>query len=155
MRRGFRAANALAAALALTLSGCALLGLGGAKPAAMDVQITAAGRVNPDETGQPLPTVFRLYLLGSAAKAEAAAYEDLYRGAEALGEDVLAADELVLSPGETARKRIAADKPARALLVVGIFRRPSGTSWRAIVPIAKGRPRAVSLRAEDYRVERQ
>jgi type VI secretion system VasD/TssJ family lipoprotein len=160
MRRAIRAA--LACALALGLPGCSLLGRGGGAPGAggdppttMDVTVSAADRLNPDDGGQPLPTVVRLYLLGSAAKADLVSYEELYRGAEALGADVLAADELVLSPGETAKKRLAADKPARALLAVGVFRRPTGTSWRAIVPVEKGKPREVSLRVEDYRVERR
>jgi type VI secretion system protein VasD len=146
---------ALLVALGLS-TGCAWFGGGGDKPTAVDVTITAAQRLNPDEKGESLPTMFRIYLLGSAAKADSAPYEDLYRGEkESLGEDVLATDELVLSPGDTVTKRIAADKPARALLVLGVFRRPTGTSWREIVPIERGRPRAVGFHAEDYRVERR
>lgn len=147
------------AALALTLAvptGCAWFGGGEEKPSPIDVTIAAERRLNPDERGEALPTMFRVVLLGSAAKAEAASYEDLYRGAkESLGEDVLAVDELVLSPGETATKRLIGEKPARALLVYGVYRRPAGTSWREIVPIERGRPRAVTFRAEDYRVERR
>ncbi len=158
MRRRTRAAPALACALALCASGCSLLGGGkGApeKPTPVDVTVAAAPRINVDESGESLPTVVRLYLLASAAKADAASYEELYRGAEALGPDVLASDELVLSPGDTATKRLAGEKPARALLAVGIFRRPTGTSWRALVPIEKGQPREVALRVEDYRIERR
>ncbi len=155
MRRGTWVKAALLVALVLP-AGCAWFGGGGDKPTAVDVTITAAQRLNPDERGEALPTMFRMYLLGSAAKADSAPYEDLYRGEkETLGEDVLAMDELVLSPGETVTKRIAADKPARALLVLGVFRRPTGTSWREIVPIERGRPRAVGFHAEDYRVERR
>ncbi len=155
MRRRIWGTAALAAALA-AVGGCAWFGGGQDKPSPVDVTIAAERRLNPDERGEPLPTLFRIYLLGSAAKAEAAPYEDLYRGVkEALGEDVLAGDELVLSPGETATKRVIGEKPARALLVFGVFRRPSGTSWREIVPIERGRPRAVTFRAEDYRVERR
>jgi type VI secretion system protein VasD len=158
MRRATRGTPALAWALALGLAGCSMLGGGkggGEKPTTMDVTIAAAPRINLDEAGEPLPTVVRLYLLASAAKADAASYEELYRGAEALGADVLASDEAVLSPGESARKRLVAERPARALLVVGVFRRPAGTSWRAIVPIEKGSPREVSLRVEEYRIERR
>jgi len=155
MRRRIWTAAALGVALAVP-TGCAWFGGGGEKPTAIEVTITAAQRLNPDERGESLPTMFRIYLLGSAAKADSAPYEELYRGEkEPLGEDVLAGDELVLSPGETVSKRIASDKPARALLVLGVFRRPSGTSWREIVPIERGRPRAVGFRAEDYRVERR
>lgn len=155
MRRGTPAVTALAFAIVTGTSGCAF-GPRADRPTAVDVTLHAAQRLNPDEAGQPLPTMFRIQLLASASKAESASYETLYRGEkETLGEDLLAQDELVLSPGETVKKKIVADKPARALLVVGIFRKPTGTSWRAVVPIERGRPREVWLHAEDYRVERQ
>ncbi len=155
MRRGNWGTTVLAL-VAATSAGCAWFGGGDDKPSPIDVTITAAQRLNPDERGEALPTMFRIALLGSAAKAEGASYEDLYRGAkEALGEDVVALDEVVLSPGDTVTKRIMGEKPARALLVYGVFRRPSGNSWREIVPIERGRPRAVTIRAEDYRVERR
>ena len=155
MRRSSWVTAAFALGLAITASGCAFF-RGADKPTAIDVNLTAAARLNPDETGQSLPTMFRIQLLGAASKAESASYETLYRGdKEALGEDLLAIEEVVLSPGETATKKIVSEKPAHALLVVGIFRKPTGTSWRAIVPIDGGRPRRVSLRAEDYRVDRR
>lgn len=155
MRRRIWGTAALVLALAVP-TGCAWFGGGEDKPSPIDVTINAEKRLNPDERGEALPTMFRVVLLGSAAKAESASYEDLYRGAkEALGEDVLAVDEVVLSPGESATKRVIGEKPARALLVYGVFRRPSGTSWREVVPVVRGKPRAVTFRAEDYRVERR
>lgn len=155
MRRVTRATAMAAALAAIAGSGCAF-SRGAEKGGAVDVTLTASPRLNPDETGQPLPTMFRLQLLGAASRAEAASYEELYRGdKETLGEDLLSLEEVVVSPGETVKKKIVSEKPARALLVVGIFRKPTGTSWRAIVPIARGRPRAVTLRAEDFRIERQ
>ncbi len=148
MRRGTWATVALV--FVMSSGGCAFFRGGGSS--AVDVTITAAPRLNPDESGQPLPTVFRIQLLGSASKAEAASYEDLYRGdKETLGEDVLAIEEVVLSPGETAKKRVVSEKPARALLVVGVFRKPAGTSWRVIMPMRS----RVAFRAEDYRIDRQ
>jgi type VI secretion system protein VasD len=151
-----RTPAALAAVLLLATGGCFLSRGGKERPASVDVTLSAAERLNPDASGESLPTLFRIHLLGSAAKAETAGYEELYGGAkEALGEDLLAVEEIVLSPGETVEKRIAAERPARALLVVGVFRRPSGTSWRSIVPIQRGRPERVTIRAEDYRVDRR
>ncbi len=150
MRRGTWAV----VALVMSAGGCAFF-RGADGPTAVDVTLTAAPRLNPDELGQPLPTVFRIQLLGSTSKAESASYEDLYRsGKDALGEDLLAIEEVVLSPGETVKKKIVSEKAARALLVVGIFRKPAGTSWRVIVPMERGRPRNVEFRAEDYRVDR-
>jgi type VI secretion system protein VasD len=145
----------LALVFAMSAGGCAFF-RGADKPTAVDVTLTAAPRLNQDESGEPLPTMFRIQLLGSASKAESASYEDLYRSdKETLGEDLLAIEEVVLSPGETAKKRIVSEKPARALLVVGVFRKPAGTSWRVIVPMNRGKPRRVAFRAEDYRVDRQ
>lgn len=155
MRRGIRGTAALALTLGST-AGCAWFGGGDDKPSPIEVTVAAGQRLNPDERGEPLPTMFRMVLLGSAAKAESASYEDMYRGAkEALAEDVLASDEVVLSPGESQTRKLIGEKPARALLVYGVFRRPAGTSWREIVPIDRGRPRAVTVFAEDYRVERR
>ncbi len=155
MRRRIRGTAALLLSLT-SLTSCSWFGGGEDKPSPIDVTIVAQPRLNPDERGEALPTMFRMALLGSAAKAEAASYEDLYRGVkEALGEDVIATDEVVLSPGDTVTRRLIGDKPARALVVLGVFRRPSGTSWREIVPIERGRPRTVTFRAEDYRVERR
>ncbi len=155
-RRIWGIARALSLLALAAPAGCAWFGGGDDKPSPIEVTVVTAPRLNPDERGEPLPTLFRMYLLGSAAKAEAASYDDLYRGGrEALGADVLAGDEVVLSPGERATKRLIGEKPARALLVVGVFRRPAGTSWREIVPIERGRPRTVTVRAEDYRLERR
>jgi type VI secretion system protein VasD len=133
-----------------------MFGGGKERPANVAVTLVAAPRLNPDPAGEPLPTVFRLALLGSAAKAEGAGWEALYSDPKAaLGEDLLALDEVTVSPGETVQKRLAADGPARALLVLGIFRQPSGTSWRVLVPIERGRPDRVQVHAEDYRVDRR
>ncbi len=155
-RRIWGIARALSLLALATSTGCAWFGGGDDKPSPIEVTVVAAQRLNPDERGEALPTMFRACLLGSAAKAQQASYEDLYRGVkETLGEDVVACDELVLSPGESATRKLMGEKPARALLVLGVFRRPAGTSWREIIPLERGRPRAVTLRAEDYRVERR
>jgi len=146
----------VAAALALlTLQGCGLFG-GESTPGPVDVTVTAATRLNPDDSGQSLPTVIRIYQLKAASKAEAAQFEDIYRrDKEILGEDLLQVDELVLSPGDTARKTMAGNKAAGAVMVVGVFRRPSGNAWRIITELQKGKAPPMAFRAEDYRIERR
>lgn len=145
----------IAAALGLlVLEGCSLFGGDGA-PAPLDVTVEAGARLNPDDSGQSLPTVVRIYLLKATSKASAAQYEDIYRrDKEALGEDLVQVDEVVLSPGDTVRRTIPGDKAARALMVVGVFRRPAGTGWRAIVDLPKGGGGPQRFRAEEYRIER-
>ncbi len=154
MPRRTLATAALAVCAAISMQGCSFIRGGGTK--AVEVTLTASERLNPDESGQALPTMFRLQLLTSASKAESASYEEVYRGdKETFGEELVATEEVVLSPGETIKKRVVSEKPARALLVVGIFRKPAGTSWRAIVPLGRGWTRSIAFRAEDYRVDQQ
>lgn len=154
-RQSSWALGAVAASL-LALHGCSLFGGGDTTPGPVDVTVTAAARLNPDDGGQSLPTVIRIYQLKAASKAEAAQFEDIYRrDKEVLGEDLLQVDELVLSPGETARKTVSGDKGARAVMVVGVFRRPSGNAWRIITELQKGKAPPMAFRAEDYRIERR
>jgi type VI secretion system protein VasD len=128
---------------------------GGGAPGPIDVEIVAAERLNPDEANQSLPTLVRLLQLKAAGKLEAADFGAVYRGdKEALAEDLLQVDELVVSPGETVSKRLTRDKEAAVLGVVGVFRRPSGGTWRRIVELPRGsRAAKVLVRLEDYRVE--
>jgi len=145
----------VALAALLALNGCSLFG-GESAPAPVAVTVTAGARLNPDDSGQSLPTVIRIYQLKAASKAEGAMFEDLYRrDKEVLGEDLLQVDEVVLSPGETARKTVAGDKGARAVMVLGVFRRPSGNGWRIITELQKGKAAPLEFRAEDYRIERR
>jgi len=154
--RQFPWVAAVGAASALfALNGCGLFG-GEKAPAPVDVTVTAGARLNPDDTGQSLPTVVRIYQLKSASRAESAQFEDLYRrDKEVLGDDLLQVDEVVLSPGETVRKTVAGDKGARAVMVVGVFRRPAGNGWRFIAELPPGKAAPIQLRAEDYRIERR
>jgi type VI secretion system protein VasD len=148
-----RASTRLVTALSLLLASCSLFG-GDSYPATVEVTVRASDRLNPDESGQSLPTVIRLYLLKSHAKLEAADFDDLYRRAkELLGEDLVAVEELVLSPGDTATRRLAPEKAARALAVVGIFRRPVGGNWRSVVELPKERSARLSFQVDGYRVE--
>jgi type VI secretion system protein VasD len=152
-RRLPAAALAVAVLAFLTLNGCGLFG-GESAPAPVDVIITAAARLNPDDSGAALPTVVRIYQLKGTSKAEAAQFEDLYRrDKELLGEDLLQLDEVVVAPGATVRKTVAGIPEARAVMVVGVFRRPAGLGWR-IIAERKGKG-PLNVRAEDYRIERQ
>lgn len=148
-------ARATGLATLLALAGCAWFGGGDSAPGPIDVEIEASDRLNPDEAGQSLPTLVRLLQLKASGKLEAADYGAVYRGdKEALAEDLLQADELVLSPGERVQKRLGRDKGAKVLGVVGVFRRPSGGTWRRIVELPPGsKPARVRVRLEDYRVE--
>jgi type VI secretion system protein VasD len=151
-----RLVSAAPVALALFAGGCGLFGWKGA-PARIEVEVVASERLNPDEQGQSLPTVVRIFQLRGAAKLEAADFDPLYRRPkEVLGEDLLQLEEVTLSPGQPVRRQLDRDPAARVVAVVGLFRKPSGLSWRAWAEIpASGKGAPVAFLAEGYRIERR
>jgi len=159
MPKSWRRGATLLAPLALAaMAGCALFSGGGeATPSPIQVSIVASARLNPDDQGQALPTVVRLYQLRSPARLEAAEFEALYRSEkETLGEDLLQVDEVVVEPGATAARKLPRHKDARALAAVGLFRRPSGASWRSAVELPPpGKAASFAFTVEDYRIVRR
>ena len=144
---------------AVSVAGCGLTTRSSppAEPAPLEVEIVAADRLNPDERGQSLPTVVHIYLLKSPVKLERAEFERIYRApAETLGADLLQTEEITLSPGEKLSRRLERERSARALAVVALFRRPTGSSWRAIVelppPAVRGK---LKFLIEGYRIDRR
>ncbi len=137
-------------------SGCALFGRGGPPPP-IEVTIQASDRVNPDEQGQSLPTLIRLYQLKSAAPLEAADYGAVYGSdKETLGANLLQADEVVVAPGGTATKRIVRVPEATALAAVAVVRRPAAGAWRSIVELPGGKGlEKITFVVEDYRISRR
>ena len=150
-------ASPLAAAALVPLAGCFLWGSKDSTPAPIEIVLQASDQLNQDEQGASLPTMVLIYQLKSAAKADAADFEDVYRRAkESLGEDLLQADELELAPGQSQTKTVARDKSAKALAVVAVVRRPAGPGWRSIVELPPPDERTrLSFTLEGYRIERK
>jgi type VI secretion system protein VasD len=149
----------LAISIVLSVAGCAMSSRSSppAEPGPIEVEIVAADRLNPDEHGQSLPTVFHIYQLKSAVKLERAEVERIYRApGETLGADLLQSEEITLSPGEKLSRRLDREQSARALAVVALFRRPTGSSWRAIVELPPPAARArLKFLVEGYRIDRR
>jgi type VI secretion system protein VasD len=149
-----RAPSIAVLATLAALPGCGLFGSRG--PAPVDVVLVASDRLNPDEQGQSLPTVVRLYLLRSSAKLQGAEYGPVYgQPRETLGEELLMVEEVTVLPGQTVRRRLERDGGARTLAAVGLFRRPAGASWRAIVELPASGRQEFTFAIEGYRVERR
>ena len=149
------AAWLIALMFAVLAPGCA--SVGGGAPASLDVTIEGAPRLNPDEDGQSLPTVVRVYQLRSTGKLDAAEFDALYRSDKAvLGEDLLQVDELTVSPGERVHRSLPRAAEARAVAAVAVVRRPFGAAWRAAVELTPGRkPPPLRFVVEDYRIQRR
>jgi type VI secretion system protein VasD len=147
--------RALAAAAVALLASCSLIPGGEKTPAPIRLSLRPAARLNPDDVGESLPTAVRVYQLTTAAKASAVEMLELVRDPkEALGETVVATEEILLQPGVPVERTIAREKGARALLVAGLFRRPTGQGWRQIVELPAGRA-DLAFSVEEYRIERR
>jgi type VI secretion system protein VasD len=123
----------------------------------LNLEITAGPRLNPDDQGLPLPTVVRIYQLRSAGKLERADFDRLLRQPrEALGEDLLRDEVITLSAGETLKRTLERERGARYLAVIALFRRPTGSSWKAIAELGvPARSGGLKFVVDGYRVERR
>ncbi|MFL5417842.1 MAG: type VI secretion system lipoprotein TssJ [Myxococcales bacterium] len=141
----------------LPLAGCFLWGSHDSTPAPIEVALQASDQLNPDEQGASLPTMVLVYQLKSAAKIETADFADVYRRPkESLGEDLLQADEVEITPGQSQTKTLARDKAAKALAVVAVVRRPAGPGWRSIVQLGPPDERVrLTFVLEGYKIGRR
>lgn len=142
--------------IVVTLAGCSLLPWGESKPGPVRMTFAAGNRLNPDDQGQSLPTAVRVFQVASLGKANSAELLDLLRDPKsALGDDLLGVEELLVRPGERVERTIPREKGASALLVVGLFRRPTGSGWRQVVELPGSRATHVSFSIDEYRIERR
>ncbi|MBV1862472.1 MAG: type VI secretion system lipoprotein TssJ [Nannocystaceae bacterium] len=110
--------------------------------------IGAGERVNPNEQGDPLPTMVRIYQLRGELAAEDVDSTKLWASekAEDLGEDFLSVDELILAPEANENRTIALKEDATHLMAAGLFRESVGTSWYTLYEIPRRHPESVCAR---------
>lgn len=132
----------------------------------VEVALQATGRLNPNERGVSLPTRVRVYRLKGADRIEEADFGEVWeKSEEVLAEDLLGVQELTLFPSAAERLELPLEPETKFLAGVAIFRHPSGSQWRAILPLPPsprlcaeygggGAPApAVVFRFDGYRVE--
>jgi type VI secretion system protein VasD len=105
--------------------------------------------LNPDASGDPLPTLVRVYQLSNLGELEQASFEQMMRRPEeVLGETLLASEEVTVYPGRSTFRSFERDPGANYVVGVAVVRQPGGTQWRAVLPMpscgkkAKARPMA-------------
>jgi type VI secretion system VasD/TssJ family lipoprotein len=107
-----------------------------ATPEMLRVSLQASRRLNPGERGEALATVVRLYQLKGPAKLTGASFDDLLdHDREALGEELLAVQEVTVNPSDKNEPSLARNAEATHLAAVALFRQPAGTTWRTIVKL--------------------
>jgi len=149
-------------------SGCGLWSTQPLAPCTLParVRFEASDRLNPDAQGAALPTVVRLYQLQAVARIEEADFVDVWQTPEpALGPDLVTSRELTLFPGQSTWLDVSLEPKVRFVVAVAIFRRPTATQWRSIIPLPEsarlcaeykehGAPRpAFTFRFDQYRAE--
>lgn len=98
--------------------------------------LQATDTVNPDVQGRPSPIVIKVFQLKAKDKFELADFFALFDQAEAtLGADVLAVEDVMMTPGEVKPYEGAFDPTTRFVGVIGAYRDINQAQWRAVVPM--------------------
>ena len=107
-----------------------------APPENVQLLVEASPRINVDASGTALPTVVTIHQLKELGEVELAAFEELWPSpTESLGDTLSSSDDMTIYPGHRSVHPLRRDPEARYLLAVGVVRRPTGNSWRAIVDL--------------------
>ncbi len=156
MEMRWRGIAALALALAAGCGGSRAVAPDAA-PSPIEVVLSADAQLNQDDARQSLPTVVRIYQLKSARRIEKAGYEEMYRQPkDALGEDLVAADEVILTPGAVVRRTIDRDRGAKVLAAVAVVRVPLGMTWRVVADLpAPTEPARLAFDVVRYSIARK
>jgi type VI secretion system protein VasD len=110
-------------------------------PEPLRISLKADAHLNPSERGEPLATVVRIYQLKGTGKITVASFDDLMdHDRDTLGEDFVAVQEVTMNPGARLDPPLFRAPDATHVAVVGLFRRPSSTTWRAIETLPPANP---------------
>lgn len=139
IRRSFLASAIL---LPLLASACAAP----PPPPELDLAIAAGADQNPDATKNPAPVKIFIYQLASGAKFERAdVFALTERDKATLGEDLLAADAIVVAPGEQRAVKKQLKTGTQVLGVVVLFRDIDHATWRQMAKVAASGTTALKL----------
>jgi type VI secretion system protein VasD len=106
------------------------------EPEMLGIRLSASGHLNPGERGEPLTTVVRVYQLKRPEKLTSASFDDMLdRDKDMLGADLVEVQEMTLNPGETIPRALKRAPDAAFIAAVALFRKPTGTAWRAVKQI--------------------
>lgn len=100
------------------------------------LRVEATDRMNPDDDGRPLPTVVRVYQLGTIGAMETATFDEVHtNGEELLGDALLGVDEFTVYPETRTNRQFERNPEANFIVGFAAVRRPTGVSWRTILEL--------------------
>lgn len=122
-------------AAAPALASCAALSPYSAQTR-LELTLTGNELLNPDINGRPSPVVIRLLELKNPVGFETHDFFSLYgRGSESLGQDLVAAEELELRPGQSQRLKLHTTPGGRYVGVLAAYRDLPETRWRYVIEL--------------------
>lgn len=135
----------------VVLSVLALLALvGGCATPRIDLAVASQTNVNPDLTGRPSPVIVKIYEMRSDLAFNQSDFLPLFETpVQVLGADLLAADELVLVPGEARRIAYAPVPGVRFLGVLAGFRQMERAKWKVVSVVDCEGENAVGVEVRD------
>jgi type VI secretion system protein VasD len=117
-------------------------------PRLASIKLDAAQDMNAGDDGKGLSVIFRLYKLKSQNAFLSAPYSTFgnpEKEKEALGEDIVEARELTLTPGQTVNLKESIAREAGYIGVVSLFRNPSPQRWRFAFATEKAAKEGITI----------
>ncbi len=113
-------------------------------PAVVNVTVNGAADLNPNLSGRPSPTVVRVYYLVSDKAFQEADFFKLFdQEASTLGADLVASDELMVSPGSSKTVNRELRDDVRFVGVAASYRDIASALWRGVVPVPPNQTTAI------------
>jgi len=132
-----------------TLSSCK--SIPGPTPVAGSIE--AASDLNPSVNQRPSPLLLRVYELKSATTFNQADFMALYQADQAtLSADLVAREEIMLTPGEIRPYRKSLAPETRFIGIVAAYRNLERATWRTVVPVQAGKAMKLTIRADSLAV---
>jgi type VI secretion system protein VasD len=120
----------------------------------IDLAVASQANVNPDHTGRPSPVIVKIYEMRSDLAFSQSDFYPLFESpVQVLGAELLAADEMVLLPGEARRITYDPVKETRFLGVLAGFRQMERAKWKIVTPVDSEKPNTVGIELRDVTVE--
>ena len=102
--------------------------------------------LNLDDSGAALPVIVRIYQLSSKDRIENADFMSLWKTDQnVLDGDILDRQEITLLPDSKMVLEVDPKKHPEYLVVMAIFRKPQGNTWRQIIPLKESKVRVVQI----------
>lgn len=116
----------------------------------IELAVASQANVNPDHTGRPSPVIVKIYEMRSDLAFSHSDFRLLFESpVQVLGSDLLAADEMVLVPGEARRVVYEPLQGTRFLGVLAGFRQMERARWRTVAPVDCDGENAVGIELRD------